>query len=215
MKFLSEPRSGSRGSETFSRNQFGQYVRARTPPTQPSSVYADQKRVNMADAVAAWQALTSDQRRMWEAESRDRHDSLGQSFLRSGRGLFVSRWLVRVNSGLAPLVDPLPVVPFVLRSVSVSSTLSVTAVSIAATRVDIYALQPVSPAVERPPGRYWWLYMVGSDISAGTTVTPSFSGTYSARFGALPLAGQRLWVQVREVSPAGDHGPVLRALVDF
>jgi hypothetical protein len=90
MKLLDVPASGSVANETHSRNQYGQYVRPRTAPTQPSSTQAINARQAMADAVARWNALSFARLQSWLGTIQTRRDALGREIQLSGRALFLA-----------------------------------------------------------------------------------------------------------------------------
>lgn len=199
MKFLDFPQSGSVANETRSRNQFGQYVRARTAPTQPSSIFAVNARIAMAQAVARWNIITDSQREAWLGTERVRKDRLGREIVLSGRALFLhvnvpSRFYLAVNQDLPP---PPPL--FDLQSVTFS-------------RVD--TLGTVALTVDWSPAPATGLLLlfgtgeVNTGVTAFTTwgralgwlnldltlAVPPFSGApvdlnWVARFGPQPLSG--------------------------
>lgn len=108
MKYLGPPQSGSLANQVFSANQFGQYVRNRTSPTQPSSPEADDARAAMADAVAGWSALSDSQRANWSDYARDRETKglrIGKGVL-DGQQAFIQNWLTMVAAQLTPFSDP-------------------------------------------------------------------------------------------------------------
>ena len=58
--------SGSIAGNTFARNRYGNYVRARTKPVNPNSALQQQVRNAMADLTTRWSSvLTAVQRTAW------------------------------------------------------------------------------------------------------------------------------------------------------
>lgn len=71
--------SGSIGSTTFSRNRFGPYMRRRTNPVNPSSVYQQQIRAWLSQLSQGWRSLSSAVQLQWSnwASQNPVTDSLG------------------------------------------------------------------------------------------------------------------------------------------
>jgi hypothetical protein len=92
---------GSMGGITASRNKGGSYLRARVKPTNPNSEAQQEVRQAFALAVAAWSALTNDQRNGWNAyaDQTPVTDSLGEQVKHSGRAWYVAQaaFLTRVG----------------------------------------------------------------------------------------------------------------------
>lgn len=79
--------SGSIAGNTFARNRYGNYVRARTKPTNPNSPGQQQIRASIAWLVDHWsQTLTSDERIAWGlyADSVNMLNRLGEVMHLSG-----------------------------------------------------------------------------------------------------------------------------------
>lgn len=200
MKYLGPEQRGSAGDQTASRNTAGQYYRARVGrggvPLVP-----------ITDAADAWNALTDAQRNAWAdwAIGVPKTDSLGQSYVLSGRQAFISAYLIATRWSLTPLTDP--------GTYSVPLFKSVTLVG------DIYVVVALpgptgtyygehlccadfgefftgpkasAPGVMRPPGRgqYKRIYVIiGPSMGAGISFPAVGSGT----------TGQRVWGWVRLV----------------
>jgi hypothetical protein len=86
---------GSLGGTVFSRNPFGRYTRARTPPIQPRTPLQVAHRVTFATAAAHWRSLSRASIDEWKAYAATlvHTDSLGQRSNPSGFTTFVSRWI--------------------------------------------------------------------------------------------------------------------------
>lgn len=197
MKFLDVPRSGSYQGITSSRNRFGQYVRTRATPVNPSSTFQGTVRARLSASAAAWRTLTDVQRDGWASLglSITRTDSLGQYINLTGFQAFVS-----VNNNLAAAGDaqvndaPALTTPDALQSLTPTVT-DVPLVSIAYTatplgagqRLFLYASPP------RSAGRNFENDLRLISVSAAAGASPLVATTaYQARFGN-PVATQKVF----------------------
>lgn len=188
MKILDVPRSGSYQGITSARNRYGQYVRTRATPVNPSSSAQGVVRARLSASAAAWRSLTDVQREGWNSLglSMVRTDSLGQSIDLTGFQAFVS-----VNNNLAAAgeaqVDDAPalITPDALLTLTPSFTSPAT-VSVAFTvtplgtglKLFIYASPP------RSAGRTFEADLRLITVSSAAATSPLSVGTaYAARFG--------------------------------
>lgn len=104
--------AGSIGGATYARNRYGAYIRNRTKPIDPGSNNQTAYRTRVSDAVAAWKALTSDQRDAFNAAARttDLVNRIGESFNPSGINLFVRTYNLLNIAGITQVTVP-PVTP--------------------------------------------------------------------------------------------------------
>lgn len=108
--------SGSAGSITVSRNRYGQYIRQRTKPVNPSSVRQQNSRANFDLAVSSWgSALTQAQRDAWNVYAANvvMSNRLGQDIFLSGFNHFTRSYaaLLAVAGALVaegPAIQSLP-----------------------------------------------------------------------------------------------------------
>ena len=84
---------GSVGTESYSRNAYGPYVKARVAPSNPNTVPQQQAKLRMSEAVAAWQSLTNSERDMYISAARDRRSKnrLGLDVRVTGYTLFLKQ----------------------------------------------------------------------------------------------------------------------------
>lgn len=84
---------GKVGTEIYSRNRGGAYVKNYVSPIQPNSIAQMTQRGMMATAVAAWQALSDPERQLWlNAALKAPTSGLGADKIRrSGYNEFISR----------------------------------------------------------------------------------------------------------------------------
>jgi hypothetical protein len=100
--------SGSLGGQTASRNRGGQYLRMRSVPTNPNTMYQQTVRNVMATLVQLWNdTLTPAQRSAWNAYAAavPVTDSLGESINLTGQNWYIGNNTARVNAGLARVDD--------------------------------------------------------------------------------------------------------------
>lgn len=197
MKLLNYPSSGSYQNLTFSRNRFGQYVRGRSIPVNPSTTFQVAVRTRMALNSSAWRALTSTQRNGWNdlGAQMTRTDSLGQTYTLNGFEAYCS-----VNNNLLAAGDavlsaaPLYTVPTPLASLtptitSASFSLAYTVTPLpAATRAFWYA------GPQRTAGRSFEGDMRLIAVTAAAAASPTnLLAAYQGRFGT-PVTGNRIFV---------------------
>ena len=97
---------GSIAGNVFSRNRYGNYVRARTTPINPQSGRQSAIRTIVSYVTTLWLGLlTQAQRDAWNvfASNVPTTNKLGESIFLSGFNQFVKSNIVAVNLGLAPV----------------------------------------------------------------------------------------------------------------
>lgn len=100
--------SGSIGSTVFSHNRYGSYIRRRSVPTNPSTIYQQQTRAFLAAASAAFADLTAAQKLAWAAyaQSNPVKDALGQSVILSAGAAYAGLNSRLLYMGVAQIDDP-------------------------------------------------------------------------------------------------------------
>lgn len=104
--------SGSVGSNTFSHNRGGQYVRQRAVPTDPASVFQIAIRGFVAALTSGWNStLTPAQRAAWDIYALNvlLPDTLGEPRNVGGLGMYTRSNVPRLQAGL-PRVDDGPTI---------------------------------------------------------------------------------------------------------
>lgn len=197
MKILNYPSSGSYQNLTFSRNRFGQYVRGRAIPVNPSTSFQVAVRTRMAVNSAAWRSLTASQRTGWAdlGAQISRTDSLGQTYTLNGFEAYCSVNNNRLAAGDAVLADaPLYTVPTAL--LTITPTLTSGSFSLA------YTTTPLPAATrafwycgpQRTAGRSFENDMRLINVTAAAAASPTnILAAYTARFGA-PVTGNRIFI---------------------
>jgi len=104
--------AGSIAGNVFARNRYGNYVRARTKPTNPNTARQQAVRAALAQLTARWSdTLTAAQRAAWDlyASSVAMLNRLGESTHLSGYNHYIRSNVARQQGGAA-IVDAGPVV---------------------------------------------------------------------------------------------------------
>lgn len=104
--------SGSIAGDTFSRNRYGNYVRARTKPVNPNTALQQAVRAAIAFLTTRWsQTLTAVQRTAWNlyADSVNMQNRLGETVHLSGFNHYVRSNTTR-KTGPTVVIDDGPTV---------------------------------------------------------------------------------------------------------
>src|SRR5918996_710967 len=197
MLILDSPRSGSYAGVTSSRNRFGQYVRNRATPVNPSSSFQTTVRARMSQNASDWRNLTSLQRTGWNdlGLQIQRSNSLGSTYNMTG---FMAYCMINNNNlaagnaqvSDAPLLaipDPLATITPTLTAASFSVAYTVTPLP-AGARLFLYA----SPM--RSAGRTFENDMRLISVTAAAAASPfNVLAAYQGRFGT-PVTGSRIFM---------------------
>lgn len=196
MKFLDVPQSGSVAAQTHSRNRFGQYIRSRSIPVNPNTIYQSNMRSRFGDNSQAWRALTDAQRAGWESLGLQlqRTDSLGQVYTLTGLQAYIAINNNLLDAGEAVVsAAPALLSPTGLLTATVSSAGGVLSVAYTATplaagnRLFSYA------STQRSAGRKFEGDLRLIAVSAAAAASPAnLLAAYTARFGA-PVVGNRIF----------------------
>ena len=211
MKYLGPPQSGSIAAVVYSRNQFGQYTRARTAPTQSSSGAAVAARVLFAAAVAGWEALTDAERLTWEAYAAQirKPDSLGQVHKSTGRGAYIAAVQSSGSTSVTPgapgvglwpanpalaFADPAPLY-------NLNAIYNITAPC----KVNFYCPGYTSGSINSPPGRgRFWKLLGTIDLTAAppgqysSLIMPSIVTAFGA-----PTVGLWSFIRLKALNLSG------------
>jgi hypothetical protein len=100
--------AGSMAGCTWSRNKGGDYIRARTTPTNPNTIKQTAARSILGTLSSAWGSLTGAQRTAWGdwASLNPIVDSLGTSIVRSGQQAFVGLNARLLGAGAVLVATP-------------------------------------------------------------------------------------------------------------
>lgn len=212
MKFLGPPASGSAAGQTSSRNRFGQYLRTRAIPVNPSSVAQAAVRARMSTNAAGWRALTAAQRVGWASLGGmiSRTDALGQVYTFNGFMAYCSVNNNNLAAGNAIVADAPALVtpPDVLTAVL---TLTAAAMSIAYTATPLGAGQRLftyaSP--QKSAGVAFQADLRLLAVSAAAAASPAnVYAAYVARFG-VPVVGNRVFLSLAVYQAGFTSQPLL------
>lgn len=104
--------SGSIAGDTFARNRYGNYARARTKPTNPNTGLQQAVRAALAFLTDRWsQTLTADQRTAWNlyASNVSMKNRLGEVIQLTGFNHYIRSNMIRTQAN-RPEIDDGPVV---------------------------------------------------------------------------------------------------------
>lgn len=213
--------SGSIAGDTFSRNRYGNYVRARTKPVNPNTARQIAVRSAIATLTTRWsQTLTGVQRTAWNlyADSVNMTNRLGETVHLSGFNHYIRSNVTR-ETGPTVLVDDGPTV---FELPAQDPTMAVTA-SEATQQLTVSFDNTMDWAVEdgaflflfqgRPQnaqrnffGGPWRFINYVGGVDPGGAVTPSVN------VGPFAIAeGQRQWIYARIARADGRLGVPFRA----
>lgn len=205
---------GSVGSETFSRNSAGLYVRERVTPTDPGSADQLACRASMSALATAWSATLSEpQRAAWRkyGAQHPRNNTWGTPVFSSGYAHFIRCNFTRHRLDAAtPFLDP-PTAP----------PLHPPLFTFAAWAVPNY-IMPVLPPTnydpppmnlelfayagnQQPPGRTYYstpYFYLGRELFDGAWQDPPWIMVHPEDL----LAGKRVWI--RMVAQMHDTGEI-------
>lgn len=200
MKILGPEARGSYGSVTVARNTYALYQRARAGGGGPGTTAA-------INVFPAWQALTDEQRSAWGsyALARGGVNSLGVSRPLTGFGAFCSCSLVAWHFSTL-LTDPPGAPSWVLDGFSAAwggvgdAFLTLNWLNdFSGSRLVVRSSGVVTPGTQSPPGRgLWWKMLAEVTGSGGGTV--DLTPRWITVFGAIPLSGEFIFLDIREVS---------------
>jgi hypothetical protein len=194
---------GALGTNVFSRNQYGAYVKTRVTPTNPSTAAQEDWRARLAQAVATWGSLSQDQRNMYHAQAKHFRvkDRLGRQTKINGYNLFIRQQLIiskagnqdTVSNPVATLVDSFRI--DFLELTTTSFLLNTVAETVPGnTRLTVKA-SPGRPASHQSFNPATCVLIIESEAVAAGNQVVDITDAYETRFGAIAgLAGQ--WVTI-------------------
>lgn len=205
--------SGSIAGNTFARNRYGNYVRARTKPVNPNSSRQQQVRASMAWLVEHWAStLTAVQRSAWNtyASNVAMLNRLGESMNLSGFNQFVRSNAIRKAQGdlvivTGPTVFDIPEWDPVFDFTSSAATQNLTVVyddteewcDLDDAHLYIFVGSPQNPQRNFFAGP--WRY--GDTVDGDLASPPSSPATVASPF--VIVEGQALWIYGRISMPDG------------
>jgi len=199
---------GSINGTTFARNRSGAYARNRTVPINPGTIDQTLTRSLFGNVSNGWANLTEAQQDTWRGEAalQTRLNKLGQSYVPSGRQLYME-----VNSSLAQANLPQIVTPGSSFPPNAVEFLEVSATTLAGNLATLSItntnlIQPPAIVVDAAPAtttktnlsnQFRQIAVVSSPGSSESVVAE-----YIARFGLVQTVGSRIFVRVTSIDPA-------------
>jgi len=212
MKLLVPPQSGSISGQTASRNRFGQYMRSRAIPVNPTSTAQGLVRARLSANSAAWRLLTPAQRAGWKdlGLSMVRTDSLGQSYTLQGNQAHASVNNCRLLTGLAVVADaPAVATPVSLVTVTITCTAAAFSIAYTATPLAAATYLAVFASPQRSAGRTFEGDFRFIQLSTAAQASPLiFTAAYTAKFG-VPVLGNQIFLSLVTITLGFESGPTI------
>jgi hypothetical protein len=190
------------GSAVFSKNHYGQFIRKRVKGINPKTAKQILLRANFGGVAKSWKGLTAARILAWNAYGKvyTLRNRLGQAITHTGEVWYIALNRVLYTIGSAALLDApslsavppaLPTTPalVVVSGVSITITLGATLPGTAALR--IYASAGISAGKTYNSNYRYLGTMLAADAG-----TKNISALYTAVYGVLPLAGNKLFVKL-------------------
>jgi hypothetical protein len=193
------------GSDVFSKNHYGAFIRKRVKGTNPKSTKQLNVRAGLTSLAKAWKGLTDAQRLGWTSygTSAPQKNRLGQSIIHTGLVWFqrLNRILQTVGSAViddAPsssaIPPPLMSTPAVTAvsgvSVGVTTGLALTAPALCM----IYMSKPMSQG-RVYNSNYRFLYA----MTPADAMVKDLTALYTACFGRVPVSGEKIFAKFEAV----------------
>ena len=198
--------SGKIGGHVAARNAAGSYLRTKVTPTNPRTVDQTAARARLGSNAKAWGLLTQGQRDAWNANSTDFNSKnvFGDAINLSGINVHS-----RLNNNLLLIGEAVIVSPPIAESFAGPTVVSIIS------NVQGSVLT-ISPDFDVPVGAAGVVRMTSPQSAGKKFVKSEFrvidiapegsaapfdvSAAYIAKFGALPLEGQKVFVEVYVIS---------------
>lgn len=205
---------GKIAATVFSRNRGGAVIRNRIKPINRRSTGQSTRRQTLGSLASAWRGLTQTQRDSWNSASQNfpLQDTLGQTIFLSGEQLYV-----RFNANLILIgetaIDTAPSpFAFAVLTASLSAEDDTVAAAFditfspspmtAGNTIAVFATRNLSPGIEAPNAS---AFRFIGQIDPADTTPKDLVTEYVAEFGN-PIAGQKIFIELRPISTAGGQG---------
>jgi len=193
------------GGHVASKNRAGSYFRTKVTPTNPRTTFQVNVRNRLAGLSSAWRGLDPDERTAWNAAVANfaRTDIFGD--LRNPSGFNLHQML---NNNLLKVSAPIIKTPPLPQAVDAFTSFSIAAAETAETLTLTFA--PVIDATHKvmvtaSPGLSAGISFVESEYRIVYTLLSTHSspfeigGYYKVKFGAIPVAGAKIFVRLTQV----------------
>jgi len=198
--------SGKIGGHVAARNSSGAYLRTKVTPINPRTIDQIAARARLGANAKAWGVITQAQRDAWNSVSSDFNSKnvFGDDIKLSGINVFS-----RINNNLLLIGESIISSPPLAESFAGPSTITVSSI-VAGNVLEInpeFAVPAGSKGVVRmtSPQSAGKKFVKSEfrviDIAPALTGIPyDVSAAYIAKFGALPLEGQKVFAEVYLIS---------------
>lgn len=199
---------GSVGEQTFSRNKYSAYVKAKLNQTVTNTEFQLPYREAVADANAEYKTMSEAVFQEWRAFTQEQRktNSLGVAYKRNVWNEFTSRFINRtvINAVTWP-VSPYPAVrihPFITSVEIAANTINVSWQMLtlhANSRIVVYASDVKSPGIRSVNPN--WCSVVEVITPGSTSGTVNIYDAWSARFPQVSDPnGQRIFCAIKAVN---------------
>lgn len=208
---------GSLAGTVFSKNSYGAYVRTKVTPVNPQTIAQQGVRQFFGQLSQAWRGLTQAQRNGWNtsAVNFNRTNVFGDQSQLNGFNLFKQLNQNLLITGNATIDDaPLPAAVFGFTAASLVAdtglgnlTLTYAPAIPAGTSVLVSATAQLSAGVNFVKSE---LRTIKVAVTADASPL-DLTADYVAKFGALPLVGTKVFVEVKPINDvSGQAGTPLK-----
>ena len=199
---------GSVGSQTFSRNRSGPYVKGKLIMPPSSTPLQVAVRAQLTAAIAAWKAATQSYQTTWMVFAGKQRigKNISRKITRAGYNEFVSRWMNRYalgasGTGFMPL--PLVRINTVITSITqgaLSIVLNYDTLRFAAScKIAVYATPPISPGINQLNPSL--LRIIGSFSPGAQIGSEQLYTMYTTKFPLAPAdVGKKICIAVRAIN---------------
>jgi hypothetical protein len=208
--------SGKIAASVYTRNRGGNVIRNRRTPINRRSVAQSIRRQGLGNLASGWRGLTQAQRDSWNGASNNfpYQNALGETKFLSGEQLYI-----QFNQNLlligASVVNAAPA-PFSFATFSLSLAAAATpsfdvtftpTPMAADNNLAVYATPNLSPGVGSPnASRFRFIGVIAPTDTSPADMLADFQAVHGD-----PVAGQKIFVEVRPISATGQGGTPLRA----
>jgi len=204
--FMADARGKVAGS-VFSRNRAGGYVRTKVTPVNPQTTYQSGVRSRLTGNSQAWRGLTAAQRSGWNtgAINFPKTDIFGNQQILSGQQLYTGLNNNLLNTGtstISTIPTPQAVGAITSATLTMAAGAQTASLAFAPTPVPTSTTWLIFATPGISPGKTFVrnLYKQIKTIAAGSATPNNIAAAYIARYGAVPVAGQQVFLRIIPIS---------------
>jgi hypothetical protein len=190
------------GSDVFSKNHYGAFIRKRVKGTNPKSTKQINVRSNLTSLAKGWKALGSADMAAWIAYAKNftLKNRLGQSIQLTGETWYLKLSRILQSSGVAPVAAPpsTSAVPPGLADTPGMTIVSGTSVAVTlGTALPAGAWARIFMSAPFSAGRvYNSNYRYVGTMKPADTTSKDVTTAYVAAFGRCPLTGEKIFMKL-------------------